>query len=281
MTFATISLLTDLGRRGESVGVLHAIVRDLAPGVTVIDLDHEVDPFDVRAGSLALARALPYLPAGVIVAAVDRDSDRPAVAVEIAGGAAVVIGPDNGLLAPLVAMAGGAERAVRLDRDDLVLASPGTPLLVRDVLVPIAAALCAGTVRLADLGPAVDPHELLPGVIPITRIEQDELVCEVLWVNRYGDVQLNVDPDELVGFGPAVRVRVAGQTRTAQLAIEASTALTTAGLRLVRDPYGLVAITVARQSAALELGVDGGSLVHLAAATDPNPGTVTPVQLRR
>ena len=111
--FDTVSFLTDYGTTDEFVGVVKSVIRDIAGHVTVVDLTHDIAPFDVRAGSLALARCIGYVPSGVVLAVVDPGvgTDRRAVAVEVADGAGVLIGPDNGLLAPAVAMAGGAERA--------------------------------------------------------------------------------------------------------------------------------------------------------------------------
>ena len=105
----TVSFLTDYGLDDEFVGVLKAVIRDLAPHVTVIDLTHGIRPYDVRAGSLALARAIPYVPAGVVLAVVDPGvgTSRRAVAVEVAGGEGVLVGPDNGLLGPAVGIFAG------------------------------------------------------------------------------------------------------------------------------------------------------------------------------
>src|SRR5687768_695013 len=123
----TISFLSDYGNADEFVGVVKSVVRTIAPHVTVIDLTHEIPPHDVRAGGLALARAVQYLAPGVILAVVDPGvgTERRAVAVEVAGGEGVFVGPDNGLLASAVAMCGGAERAVELTNPDYQLAAPG------------------------------------------------------------------------------------------------------------------------------------------------------------
>ena len=106
--YETVSLLTDYGLDDEFVGVVKAVIRELAPHASTIDLTHRIRPFDVRAGSLALARAIPYLPDGVVLGVVDPGvgTSRKAIAVEVAGGAGVLVGPDNGLLAPGVALAG-------------------------------------------------------------------------------------------------------------------------------------------------------------------------------
>jgi S-adenosylmethionine hydrolase len=136
--YDTVSFLSDFGHGSDSVGIIKSILRDLAPDVVVIDIAHDIAPFDVRAASLALARAVPYLPEGIIITSVDPGAggSRRIVAVEIAGGAGIVIGPDNGLIATGVALAGGADRAVVLDRDEHHLASPGATFVACSRWVP-------------------------------------------------------------------------------------------------------------------------------------------------
>src|SRR5581483_5691011 len=105
-----VSFLSDYGLADEFVGVCKAVVLRAAPSARLIDITHGIPPFDVRAGALALARAVQYLPPGVVLAVVDPGvgADRRAVAVEVESG--FLVGPDNGLLAPAVAMLGGAGR---------------------------------------------------------------------------------------------------------------------------------------------------------------------------
>src|SRR5690606_17103974 len=100
--FDTISFLSDYGTADEFVGVVKSVIRSIAPHTTVADITHEIRPYDVRGGSLALARSAQYLCPGVVLAVVDPGvgTDRRAVAVEVGGGQSYLIGPDNGLLAP-------------------------------------------------------------------------------------------------------------------------------------------------------------------------------------
>src|SRR5690349_4052855 len=121
----TVSFLSDYGLRDEFVGVVKGVIRSLAPHTTLIDVCHEIPPHDVRAGALALARSVQYLPPGVVLAVVDPGvgTDRRAVAVE--ANDAVFVGPDNGLMASAVAMVGGASRAVALTNAEYQLPAPG------------------------------------------------------------------------------------------------------------------------------------------------------------
>ena len=274
--YDTISFLSDFGHDDEFVGVVRSVIRELAPHVTVVDLTHAIPPFDVRAGSLALARAVQYVAGGVVLAVVDPGvgTDRRAVAVEVGEGAGVFVGPDNGLLASAVAMAGGAERAVELTNAVYQLPAPGPTFAGRDVFGPAAAHLCNG-VPLEELGEPIEPASLMPGILPLTRVEDDALVAEVLWVDRYGNAQLNVDPDEIEAMGPAVLLRFHGEIRAARRAT-AYGAIARGQVGLVVDSYGLVSVCLDRQSAAAELGLGAGDEVILEAGDDrPPPAPVT------
>lgn len=286
--YDTISFLTDYGTTDEFVGVVKAVIRDLAPHVGVVDLTHHIAPFDVRAGALALARCISYVPEGVVLAIVDPGvaTSRRAVAIEVAGGNGVLIGPDNGLLAPAVAMTGGAERAVELTNPEYHLAAPGATFAGRDVFAPAAAHLCNG-VDLLDLGPEVDPSLLLPGTIPLPRDEADVLICEVLWVDHFGNAQLNVGPDELpTEWGTQIQLRVSSPldpsgavVRTAVRAVSFAE-LAGGAIGLVLDSYGMFAVAMDQRSAADELQLAAGDQVTLADLGDPEPVS-TPVQLGR
>ena len=275
LRYRHVSFLSDLGTRDELAGVCRAVIADLAPDVRITDLTHEVAQHDVRAGGLALARAVPYVPAGVILAVVDPGvgSARRAVAVEVADGAGVFVGPDNGLLAHAVAVAGGAGRAVELTDARYHLAAPSPTFAARDVFAPAAAHLCLG-VDLLALGIEVDPHTMLPGTVPIPRMQGEELVVEVLWVDHYGNVQLNVDPEEIADWGASISLRWDDVTRTA--ARVSSFAEIGSRVGLVVDGSGLLAVCLERRSAAEELGLVAGTELRLARLTD-GPGTASGV----
>jgi S-adenosyl-L-methionine hydrolase (adenosine-forming) len=293
--FDTVSFLTDYGTSDEFVGVVKAVIRDLAPHVGVIDLTHEIAPFDVRAGALTLARCISYVPSGVVLAVVDPGvgTDRRAVAIEVAGGAGVLIGPDNGLLAPAVAMAGGAERAVVLDNPEYHLETAGATFAGRDVFAPAAAHLCNG-VDLMELGTEIDAALLLPGTIPLPRNEGDTVVAEVLWIDRFGNCQLNVGPDDLDGWDDRLQLRLGAPTEASGVTVRTAVRATSfagiagGGLGLVLDSYGMLAICLDQRSAADDLHLGAGDQVVLVPLGDePGAGSApdrvveTPVQLGR
>lgn len=264
--YDTICLLTDYGLVDEFVGVVKAVLADLAPHTSTIDLTHDVAPFDVRAGSLTLARASTYLPEGIVVAVVDPGvgTHRKGIAIEVAGGAGVFVGPDNGLLAPAVAIVGGAERVVELTNRAYQLDSPGPTFAGRDVFAPAAAHLANG-VDLSELGPSLDPSLLIPGLVALPRLEGDELHAEVLWVDRFGNCQLNVGPDDVDALGTPISVGVtATDATTDQIVVHRVRTFADLGpgrIGAVVDSTGMIALAANQRSAASEIGLAAGDSV--------------------
>jgi S-adenosylmethionine hydrolase len=281
LTYDTVSFLSDYGRGDEFVGIVHSILRSTAPGVSVIDITHDIAAHDVRSGGLALARSAQYLCPGVVLAVVDPGvgTERRGIAIEVGDGQSVLVGPDNGVLAPAVSMVGGATRAVSLTNTDFHLPSPGPTFDGRDVFAPVTAALCTGT-DLADLGDAVDPSSLVPGLIPVMREEDGDLVCDVLWIDRFGNCQLNVDPDDIEDWGDRIGLRIGGQLRVARR-VDAYARIKEGEVGLVVDSYGLLAVALDRRSAHVELGLGTGQEVRLERldGDDRSAGVSSPVTL--
>jgi hypothetical protein len=280
LRYDTITFLSDYGLVDEFVGVVHSVIRSIAPEVAVVDLSHGVTPYDVRGAGLLLARSSPYLCPGVVLAVVDPSvgTSRRPIAVEVGDGASVLVGPDNGVLAPAVALCGGATRAVELTNPDHRLPSDASTFDGRDVFAPAAAHLCLGT-DIADLGPEIDPVTLFPAMVPLPREEEGRLHAEVLWVDRYGNVELNVEPEELAAFDDHVLLVTVDGSRSARR-VPTFADVEKDELGLVIDSHGLMAIVLDRRSAAAELGLHAGSEVTIQGLDEAGaPGVVTPVDL--
>jgi S-adenosylmethionine hydrolase len=264
-----IAFASDYGHADEFVGVCKAVMLGIAPDVSIVDLAHDIPPHDIRAGALLLVRAVQYLPdESIVVAVVDPGvgTDRRLIGVQVEGG--VFLGPDNGLLAPAVAMVGGPIRVVELRNPDYQLPAPGPTFAGRDVLAPAAGYLAAGT-DLPELGPEVDPAGLLPGIVGLPDTQTGGVIAgEVWWVDRFGNCQLNVDPDALEAAGTRpggrVEVRLAHEVRAARWVHTYSDAKPSELVVLV-DSYGLLSLALDRESAAAALGLRAGSAVTLVA----------------
>lgn len=282
-----VFFLSDYGLDDEFVGVVHAVLHRRAPSVSVIDLSHRVPPFDVVAGAALLGRAAPSLGAGVVLAVVDPGvgSDRRPVAIGVrsaTGGPGWLVGPDNGLLVPAADALGGAERVIVLPRPDRGPGVTGATFDGRDLFALAAAHLVLGY-EPDDLGPSAEPRTLVAspeaaagpvaGAGPV-------LVAVVGWIDRFGNVQLRIDPGavpDLLG-SPGARLQVAlgpgghpggvPESRTddrpegfgAWTEVRRVTAFADLGpgeVGLLLDANGRPALVLDRSSAAAHLGIDG------------------------
>lgn len=264
LRFNTISFLTDYGLTDEFVGVVKSVIRTISPEVVVVDITHDIEPHDVRAGGLALARSAQYMAPGVVLGVVDPGvgTERKPIVIEVGDGQSYLVGPDNGLFAPAVSLVGGATGAVVLDNTEYQLPSPGPTFAGRDIFAPVAAHLCNG-VPMDELGSEIDPQRLLPGVLAVSdQADDGSIKAEILWIDRFGNAQLNVDPADLAGWPDHVSIEGGRTTRTAQR-VGAFAEISTGSVGLLIDSYGLLAIAVDRGSAAFELEINEGDALTL------------------
>ena len=206
-----VSFLSDFGTQDEFVGVVHGVIYRLSPESRVIDITHGIAPGDIRGGALALTRAIQFLPPGVVLAIVDPGVGTPRHALALETEAGFFVGPDNGLLSPAVAMVGGAQAIHAIENRDVMIEGPGATFAGRDIFAPAAALLASGEATLSDLGPALDPGQVLPLMLPLPKVAESVIHGEVLWVDWYGNVQTNVGPEDLaeIGVKPGEPVEVA------------------------------------------------------------------------
>ncbi len=200
----TISFLSDFGYKDEFVGVVRGVIARIAPNARVIDITHGIQRGDVHGGAMALTRAVQFMPDGVFLAVVDPGvgTDRRAIVARTPVG--FFVGPDNGLLAPGVAMVGGADLVVSLEDPRFQLPSSGATFHGRDIFGPAAAVLASGEAEIEDLGPVVAPDSITPLLLPLAeRTSSGGIKATVLWVDTFGNVQFNIGPDDLAAIGLA------------------------------------------------------------------------------
>jgi S-adenosylmethionine hydrolase len=242
-----ISFLSDFGHDDEFVGVVHGVIARIDPELRVIDVVHEIPRGDVRAGALALLRAIQYLPEGVALAVVDPGvgTDRRPIAARTEWG--YFVGPDNGLLAPAVAMVGGADLVVALEDPRFRIPAEGATFDGRDVFAPAAAVLAAGQADVTDLGPEVPFDTVTPLMLPLVEPSASSALGEVLWVDHYGNAQTNVTPDDLAALGLSPGTEVVMRIGAAEHRLTWVTAYgdVEEGTGLVHvDSYGQIAVAV-------------------------------------
>lgn len=259
-----ITFLSDYGLADGFAGICHGVIATICPDARVIDISHGVPRHDVRAGALILRASLPYMPAGVHLAVVDPDvgAQRRAVALRAADGRRFV-GPDNGLLSLAAEDAGGIVEAVDISSSPWRLEPVSATFHGRDIFAPVAAHLAAGE-ALAAGGAPIDPVELLGLELPQARIEEGSLVSHAVYVDRFGNVQLDAGHDQIsaaglkLGRGAVIGRHLARYVRTFADAPAGE-------LLLYEDSARMLAVAVSHGNAAELLGVAAGDELRITA----------------
>jgi S-adenosyl-L-methionine hydrolase (adenosine-forming) len=192
-----VALLTDFGTRDHYVGTMKGVILSVCPGVTIVDLTHEIPPQDIIAGAHELAAAYRYFPAGtVFLGVVDPGvgSRRRGIAAD-AGGYRFV-GPDNGLFS-LSFRDLGPVHIVELKERKFTRAKISRTFEGRDRFAPVAGWLARGT-PLSAFGPPVADPVILD--VPTPSVSSEAIEGEVLRVDHFGNLITNVDRETLDRF---------------------------------------------------------------------------------
>jgi S-adenosyl-L-methionine hydrolase (adenosine-forming) len=258
-----ITFLSDYGLYDDFAGVCHGVIAKICPQARVIDITHGVPRHDIRGGAVVLRGALPYMPAGVHLAVVDPDvgAQRRAVALRLADDR-VLVGPDNGLLLPAAERFGGVIEAVDIAHSGFRLEPVSATFHGRDIFAPVAARLASGA-PLAEAGQPYDPAELVVLELPQPRREEGAIVAHAVYIDRFGNVQLDVGHEHLADWGLRLGRDVQletgpGASYTAHY-VRTFADVAADEVIVYEDAYRTLAVAVNHGSAARRLGlaVDG------------------------
>jgi len=99
LTNPIITLTTDYGTNDHLVGVLKGVILKINPEAQIVDITHQVTPFDLLDGALSIACAYSYFPARSIhVVIVDPGVGTERRPILVSGQNHYFIAPDNGVL---------------------------------------------------------------------------------------------------------------------------------------------------------------------------------------
>jgi len=257
-----ITLTTDFGRADPYVGAMKGVILSMCPAARIVDISHDVRPQDVLAGAFVLAEAAPYFPEGTLhVVVVDPSvgTDRGILAARF--DKQVFLFPDNGVIT-LVAqrMPLTGIFSVRNTRY-LPPVAPSRTFHGRDIFAPVAAHLLNG-LDIAKLGPQPDAYKLFD--IPPVEQRENEIVGEVIYVDRFGNLISNIHESVVRGrYAALERMRVfCGGQDVGPL--QGAYAFVDPGQPLALfNSMGYVEVAVNRRSAREVLGQDLGAEVRI------------------
>jgi len=255
-----ITLTTDFGTIDHFVGVMKGVILGIHPAARIVDISHEVKPFEVSDGAFTIAQAYRYFPKNTIhVVVVDPGvgSSRRPLLVDAAG--QYFIAPDNGVLSMILAREKARVRHVTSER--YFLKPVSRTFHGRDVFSPVAAHLAAG-VPAAKFGPRIDDALRLAFDEP-ARQGKNCWSGVILKVDRFGNLITNLTAE------------VSRQASTRPFALKIGTVTITRLALTFADGDAGELFAVAGSSGHLEIAVNQGSAAELLGC-----GAGAPVELR-
>jgi hypothetical protein len=247
-----ITFLTDFSLQDDLVGTCHGVIKSIAPDVHIIDISHGITAGAIMQGALVLRNTVPYMPKGVHLAVVDPGvgGQRRALALRDDDGR-LYVGPDNGLLVPAAECAGIAA-AHELVNPEYALPVVSRTFHGRDIFSPAAAHLALG-LDLRELGPPIATDALVRLELPRPETGTNRIRATVLYVDSFGNIQLNLTREHLerAGVVPGTRVELeAGAERYYAVAARTFGDARQGDIILYEDAYRNVSIAMNRGNAA-------------------------------
>jgi S-adenosylmethionine hydrolase len=195
-----ITLTTDFGIRDGFVGTMKGVIYSIAPQVKIVDISHAVAPQNIQEGAFALARAARFFPSGTVhIYVVDPGvgTKRRPLAARL--GDQYFVGPDNGLLTPLIRDAEQNQKLVEfvhLNNPKYWLPKISRTFHGRDIFAPVGAHLANG-ISLSELGKAVtDPVRL---ELPPPEKTETGWIAHITVVDAFGNLTTDLPASVLEG----------------------------------------------------------------------------------
>lgn len=195
-----ITLMTDYGTRDQYVGVLKGVLLSMAPNVQIVDITHDIEPYNVVHGAFLLRQIWPWYPKGTIhLAIIDPGvgSERRIILGQYSG--RFVVAPDNGLVTMLHHDI-SVEAMYAVEERRFFLSEVSPTFHGRDMMAPVAAHLANG-VAASSFGQVADRLEMLP-VAPRAERVGKALRGTVIYVDRFGTLVTNIREEQLAALGP-------------------------------------------------------------------------------
>ena len=260
-----IALLSDLGNKDFYVGALKGTIYSIYPDAVVVDITHQISPYNIKEGALTLYLAEREFPAGTIfVAAVDPGvgtGRRPIVVLSLDG--KYFVGPDNGIF-NFIYREAGVQRVYQIKNPKWMRqARVSKTFHGRDFFAPVAAHLAAGW-PVEEVGPEMKDYMLL-SLNPVVK-KGNRIKSEVTAIDRYGNARLNVS-EKLFGSlgltpGEEVVVRLKNETVKVKWVSTYGKVPVGASLLLISST-GFLELAVNKGSAARKYGLGIGARVTI------------------
>ncbi len=184
-----ITLTTDFGNQDHYVACMKGVILGINDEAVIVDLCHEVPPYDIKYAAMLLDAAYDYFPPGTIhIVVVDPGVGSSRKPLVVAGKKYFWVAPDNGVLSLALAREGQAS-VVEADNAHFFLSGMSATFHGRDIFAPLAAWLSKG-IDYRQMGPIVESYSRMS--FPEARLVEGKIQGEIIHVDRFGNLISNI-----------------------------------------------------------------------------------------
>jgi len=187
-----ITLTTDFGEKDYSVGAVKGVILSINPEVKIIDITHQLQPFDLISAAFTLKNVYSYFPAGTIhLVVVDPGVGSKRKPILIQTEKYVFVGPDNGIFSRI---GEPIKKRIHLTNSKYFLNPFSSTFHARDIFAPVAAYLSLG-VKIDEFGKPL--KKLVSLEIPKIQFRENKLTGEIIRVDNFGNLITNIQPENV------------------------------------------------------------------------------------
>lgn len=192
-----ITLLTDFGLKDPYVASMKGVILSINPQCTLVDITHQVSPYDIKEGAFILAQAYSTFPKGTIhLSVVDPGVGSPRKPILFVTKNYFFIGPDNGLFT-FALKREKLKKVIALGKMEFFLPEVSPTFHGRDLFAPVAAHLSFG-IAPESFGRVIKSWNEISFPEPVLR--QEKLIGEVVHIDTFGNLVCNIDYKNLHKF---------------------------------------------------------------------------------
>lgn len=184
---AIITLTTDFGEKDHFAGATKGAIYSELPDVKIVDISHNVSPFNVPEAAYIIQNAYSSFPKGTIhLIGIDSELNPENKHIAIYLDEHYFICANNGIMSMICAEI-APEKIVEINIHDRI----ATSFPVLDVFVNVACHIARGG-TLEVIGKVIDTIKPITNLIPFVNDDKNQIIGSVIYIDNYGNVITNI-----------------------------------------------------------------------------------------
>jgi S-adenosylmethionine hydrolase len=246
-----IALLTDFGTEDGYVGAMKGKILSMAPEVSVVDISHQIEPFNTRQAAFCLSNCYSFFPEKtVFVIVVDPGVGTVRRGLVIQTAKYIFVGPDNGVFSFVYEKE--AFNSFEINQKSIPWKVSPT-FHGRDVFSPLAALLGSGKSIRKFLAPSKKNESFIK---PIKKMEANRFKIPVAHIDHFGNVILNFQKKDYTKIVKSQKYKITFKKFKFKKIRKTFGNVSEGKMVLVWDSSGYLQIAKNAGNAAMELGID-------------------------